>query len=162
MPQGAPTSPGLANLCAYKLDARLAGLARAAGGTYTRYADDLLFSGDGAFVRSVKRFYVHAAAIVLEEDFTVNFHKTRIQSQSVRQRAAGLVINSHANIQRDSFDNLKATLHNAARFGPSGQNRGGVADFRAHLGGRIAFVEMICPARGAKLRRIFERITWEE
>jgi RNA-directed DNA polymerase len=161
LPQGAPTSPGLANLCAYKLDARLAGLARAAGGTYTRYADDLLFSGDDAFARSVKRFYIHAATIVLEEDFTVNFHKTRIQGQSVRQRAAGLVINSHVNIQRDSFDNLKATLHNAARFGPVGQNRGGVADFRAHLGGRIAFVEMVCPPRGEKLRRIFEQIAWE-
>ena len=162
LPQGAPSSPGLANLCAYKLDARLAGLARAAGGIYTRYADDLLFSGDDAFARSVKRFYIHAAAIVLEEDFTVNFHKTRIQSQPVRQPAAGLVINSNANIQRDTFDNLKATLHNAARFGPVGQNRGGVADFRDHLGGRIAFVEMVHPARGAKLRRIFERIAWEK
>ena len=133
-----------------------------AGASYTRYADDLLFSGEEAFARSVKRFYMHAAAIVLEEGFAVNFHKTRIQGQSVRQRAAGLVINAHANVPRGEFDNLKATLHNAAQFGPAGQNRGGVADFRAHLGGRIAFVEMVHPAHGAKLRRIFERIAWKE
>jgi hypothetical protein len=40
LPQGAPTSPALANLCAYRLDCRLAGLARSAEADYTRYADD--------------------------------------------------------------------------------------------------------------------------
>src|SRR6185436_6088616 len=45
LPQGAPTSPALANLCAYPLDARLTGLARRFSATYTRYADDLLLSG---------------------------------------------------------------------------------------------------------------------
>jgi len=43
LPQGAPTSPALANLCAYRVDCRLTGLADAAGATFTRYADDLAF-----------------------------------------------------------------------------------------------------------------------
>ena len=46
LPQGAPTSPALANVCAWRIDRRLAGLAEAAGADYTRYADDLAFSGD--------------------------------------------------------------------------------------------------------------------
>ena len=39
-PQGAPTSPALANVCVYRVDCRLTGLAYSAGAQYTRYADD--------------------------------------------------------------------------------------------------------------------------
>jgi len=35
-----------------------------------------------------------------------------------------------------------------------------VADFRAHLLGRVGFVESVNAARGAKLRGLFERIVW--
>lgn len=49
LPQGAPTSPALANHSAYRIDCRLTGLAKSAGAIYTRYADDLAFSGDEGF-----------------------------------------------------------------------------------------------------------------
>ena len=67
LPQGAPTSPALANVMAYRLDCRLSGLAKTAGAVYTRYADDLGFSGDEEFEPGVERFAAHAAAIALEE-----------------------------------------------------------------------------------------------
>lgn len=80
--------------------------------------------------------------------------------QSVAQRAVGLVLNSHLNVSRDSFDRLKAILHNCVVHGPDGRNRHGVANFQAHLAGRIAHVEMINPSRGKRLREKFQRIDW--
>ncbi|MBI2927964.1 MAG: RNA-directed DNA polymerase [Verrucomicrobia bacterium] len=161
LPQGAPTSPALANLAAYRLDCRLAGLAKAAGARYTRYADDLVFSGGKPFARMVDRFYIQACAIALEEGFEVHTRKTKIMRRSLSQRAAGIVLNEHPNVPRREFDRLKAVLHNCVVHGPASQNRDGVADFRAHLAGRVAHVEVINPARGRKLREGFERIEWE-
>ena len=64
---------------------------RSAGAEYTRYADDLAFSGGEEFERGVERFSAHVAAILMEEGFHVNHRKTRIMRQGVRQRLAGLV-----------------------------------------------------------------------
>ena len=90
----------------------------------------------------------------------VNHRKTRIMRQGVRQRLAGIVVNQGMNIIRPDFDLLKAILTNCVRLGPEGQNREGHADFRAHLRGRVGFVEMINGAKGARLRAIFDRIAW--
>ncbi len=162
LPQGAPTSPSLANLCAYHADCRLAGLAAAAGAVYTRYADDLAFSSDAdEFARSVERFSTHVAVILEEEGFHVHHRKTRIMRQGARQHLAGLVVNRKVNVYRADFDELKAILTNCLRHGPASQNREGHAEFRAHLEGRVGFIESVHAARGAKLRLLFEGIHWE-
>ena len=160
LPQGAPTSPALANLCAYRLDCRLAKLAETAGAVYTRYADDLAFSGDVGFVRSIKRFRIHVAATILEEGFRLQDRKTRIMRRGVRQRLVGLVVNEHLNIPRADFDRLKATLTNCIRLGPNSQNRSGHPDFHGHLDGRVSYVEMVDPQRGRKLRALLDQIVW--
>jgi len=160
LPQGAPTSPALANLCAYRMDCRLAGLAKSAEAHYTRYADDLAFSGDVDFERRAERLSLHAAAILLEEGFHVNHRKTRIMRRGVRQQLAGLVANECLNIRRTDFDRLRAILTNCVRLGPESQNREGHADFRAHLTGRVAFVEMIHAAKGRRLRALLGQVHW--
>jgi RNA-directed DNA polymerase len=160
LPQGAPTSPALANLCAYRLDLRLAGLARSVGATYTRYADDLAFSGGDALARMAERLAIRVAAIAIEEGFSVNLRKTRVMRSGARQHLAGVVVNRHPNVARPEFDALKAILTNCVRHGPGSQNREGHADFRAHLAGRVAHVAMVNAGRGAKLRAVFERIEW--
>jgi RNA-directed DNA polymerase len=160
LPQGAPTSPALANICAYRVDCRLTGLARSAGAQYTRYADDLAFSGGEDFERGVERFSTHVAAILFEEGFHVNHRKTRIMRRGVRQRVAGLVTNERMNVPGPNFDQLKATLHNCVRLGASTQNRTDHPHFRAHLDGRIGWVESINPTKGQRLRAIFDRIAW--
>jgi retron-type reverse transcriptase len=160
LPQGAPTSPALANLCAYRIDCRLSAMAQSAGACYTRYADDLAFSGDEAFDRSAERFSTYAAAILLEEGFTVHHRKTRIMRQSTRQYLAGMVANHHLNVIRADYDRLKAVLTNCVRYGPESQNRDAHPAFQSHLEGRVGFVQMINPMKGIRLRRILDQIQW--
>lgn len=160
LPQGAPTSPALANLAAFGLDRRLAGLAAALGVTYSRYADDLTFSGPRLLAARAAGISATVATIAREEGFAVNEGKTRLATRAERQLVSGVVVNDWPNVTRAEYDLLKATLHNAARHGPAGQNRAGVPDFRAHLLGRIAWVESLHPARGERLRQTFGRIDW--
>jgi RNA-directed DNA polymerase len=156
VPQGAPTSPALANLCAYRADCRLTGLAKSAGAVYTRYADDLAFSGAESF----ERFSIHVAAILYQEGFSVHHRKTRIMRQGVRQHLAGLIANQRLNIRRSDFDRLKATLTNCIRLGPETQNREKHPEFRQHLQGKVAFFESINPIKGARLRKLLSQIRW--
>lgn len=161
LPQGAPTSPALANLLAFTLDLRLHALARAVGANYTRYADDLAFSGDAVFAAGLRRFAATVEAIVREEGFALNAAKTRIMPRHTRQRVTGIVVNDHCNTGRAEFESLKAILHNCRTQGPGSQNRASMPDFRRHLEGRVAWIEQVNPRRGARLRVVFEEIRWE-
>ncbi|MCH8621185.1 reverse transcriptase family protein [Undibacterium sp. TS12] len=160
LPQGAPTSPALANLCAFRLDMRLHTLAASMQATYSRYADDLTFSGDEELARALQRFIIQAGAIAIEEGFSLNHKKTRIMRATGRQQVTGIVINRHCNIRRSEFDRMKAILTNCVRNGPATQNRDHHADFRVHLAGKLAHLHMINAARATKLQTIFEQINW--
>ena len=161
LPQGAPTSPALANLCAFALDLRLQAAAEQFDANYSRYADDLTFSGGSGLLRGVDRFIALVGAIASDEGLRVNFHKTRVMTSSQRQEVTGVIVNRRINISRHAFDELKAILSNCGRLGPHAQNRQGVQDFRAHLAGRVAHVAMLNPARGHRLQLLLERIDWE-
>jgi hypothetical protein len=160
LPQGAPTSPAVANLVAFGLDQRLSGLANAVGATYTRYADDLTFSGGDDFRRCVGRFVRRVVLIAAEEGFTVNRGKTRVLGRAARQTVTGVVVNTHPNVPRAEFDRLKAILTNCVRTGPAAQNRARVPDFRAHLAGRVAHVAEVNPVRERRLWALFDHIAW--
>jgi RNA-directed DNA polymerase len=112
LPQGAPTSPALANLAAFRLDQRLAALARRLEARYTRYADDLTFSGDPHIAKILARA---VPEIAHAEGFRLNPSKTRTATQAQRQTVTGLTVNAHVNIPRADYDRLKATLHHLSR-----------------------------------------------
>ena len=160
LPQGAPTSPAIANLSAYSLDVRLSGMARAFGANYTRYADDLTFSGPRPFLRSLSTFLPLAEQIVRSERFSLNLEKRKVIRSNQRQEVTGVVVNERLAVCRRDYDRLKAILHNCIRHGPSSQNREGVTDFRAHLAGRIAHVRQVDPKKGARLQASFDQIQW--
>lgn len=160
LPQGAPSSPALANLSLQRLDSRLAGWADAFGATYTRYADDLAFSGDASLASMVREFVRGATAIVVDSGHTINAPKTRIRRAGTRQTVTGIVVNATTAPGRREYDRLRAVVHNCVTHGPEGQNRDGHPAFRQQLLGRIAWVSQLHPERGARLRREFELIRW--
>ena len=160
LPQGAPSSPALANLCAFGLDLRLAALARTLGARYTRYADDLVISGGPRLRDAASRVGVQVARIARDEGFELNHRKTRSLGTGTRQAVCGIVVNERPNLPRDEFDRLKAVLHQCVRDGPAAQNRGGIVDWPAHLRGRVAWAMQINPDKARRLRKLFDRIDW--
>lgn len=157
LPQGAPTSPALSNAIAYRLDRRLSAFANAAGASYTRYADDLAFSGDEGLQRGARRFLDRVAAIALDEGFDLNYRKTRVMPACARQRIAGVVVNEKLNTVRSVYDELKAVLH---RWETRGYDDCAIEaqDFDARLLGRIAALAQLNAEKGAKLRARFDRL----
>lgn len=154
LPQGAPTSPALANLAAARLDRRLAGLAAALGLVYTRYADDLSFSGaigPGVIDK--------VATIVRDEGFMVHPDKTRVRRADARQEVCGLVVNAHAQPPRVEYDRLRAILHNARATGLEAQNHEGHPAFRQALEGRVGWMERWSPTRGRRLRAMLDALS---
>ncbi|MBX9626105.1 MAG: reverse transcriptase family protein [Gemmataceae bacterium] len=158
LPQGAPTSPALSNQVARKLDARLLGLAAKLGLAYTRYADDLTFSGGPEFQEKVGYLMARVRHLAADEGFTVNEKKSRVMRRSIAQSVTGVVVNDKPSICRDELRRLRAVLHRAKAEGLDAQNRDGRENFRAWLEGMIAYVSMVRPDVGAKLKAEFDRL----
>jgi RNA-directed DNA polymerase len=159
LPQGAPTSPALANLVCFRLDRRLAGLAASHGATYTRYVDDLTFSGGTSI--GGDRFAGLVAEVVADEGFRVNPAKTSAVGAGRRQSVLGAVVNVHPALPRRERDALRALLHNCATHGWAGQTRGRDPEtFRDHVLGRVAWAGSLDPVFGARLTALADRIDW--
>lgn len=157
LPQGAPTSPALANLAAFGLDLRLEGLAHALGARYSRYADDLVLSGPRSLLRRAAALEARVGAIAREEAFTLQHRKTRCSTAAGAQRVCGVVVNALPNLPRSEFDLLKAQLHRCRRDGlaPTAQALGTTAPaLRAHLLGRVSWAAQLNPSKAARLQRL--------
>lgn len=156
LPQGACTSPAISNLVTRKLDRRLAGAVSRLGWAYTRYADDLSFSGSAEAGTRLSLLFARVRAIVADEGFTVNEAKGRVQRAARRQSVTGVVVNDKLGVPREELRRLRAILHAARTTGLAAQNREQRADFEAYLLGKISYIAMIDPAKGAALRDAFQ------
>jgi len=116
LPQGAPTSPRLSNLLNAQLDARLAGIARKHGASYTRYADDMTFSfptDDGSAARGV---IASTKNVIAQYGYKLHQgKKLRIRRRHARQLVTGLVVNTRVNLPRSTRRRLRAVEHRLAQ-----------------------------------------------
>lgn len=115
LPQGSPCSPKLANLICWNLDSRLQGFVGKKGIIYTRYADDLTFSG--IIPSKVIKILPIIKEIIQDEGFKVNRNKTRFVGLSRKREVTGLVIfDGNYGIGRKSFKLLRAKIYKLIEF----------------------------------------------
>lgn len=158
LPQGACTSPALANRAARRLDRRLAGLCEKMGFSYTRYADDLTFSAGELAARKYPKLLGAVRRVIEDEGFRVNAKKGRIQRRGGRQDVTGIVVNDKPGLPRSEVRRLRAILHRAKRTGLAAQNREKHPNFRAHLEGKLAYLAMVDRAKGLEMLETLRRL----
>jgi RNA-directed DNA polymerase len=151
LPQGAPTSPAITNLLCRRLDKRLSNMATQQGFIYTRYADDLTFSGSGKTTRNLCNILKHCQNIVAHEGFTVHPDKTRVLRKSQQQEVTGIVVNQKLNVDRTTLKKFRATLHHIEKDGLAGKTWGKSGNLIAEIEGFANYVMMVNPVKGEPL-----------
>lgn len=112
LPQGAPTSPAISNSLLLPLDDRMLRIAGSVDASYSRYADDITFSGDNREVIEMLLFTVRDE-LRRDYGFRLNREKTRVSSKHGQQRVTGLVVNECALPPRVFRRRVRAMFHNA-------------------------------------------------
>lgn len=168
LPQGACTSPVLANLVSAAMDKQLTQLAKRKNITYTRYADDITFSFKQKSIPEIfttdsglnKEIGDVVRSIVEGNGFCINESKFRVQERSDKQIVTGLVVNEKVNIDRKYIRLTRSMIHKWCNkkiesslnfcsqkgIAPT-SNSQAIKLFRNHLYGRLSFIKMI---RGAE------------
>lgn len=145
LPQGGPTSPIISNMICSGLDYELQLFANNEHCTYSRYADDLVFSTTrGSFSPDMME---NLNAIINKHGFKINEKKTRSRFLTERQEVTGLVVNKFVNIKREFIKEVRIMLHIWNKFGlENARGRHAVAkgnDFYEVLRGKINFIKQV-------------------
>jgi RNA-directed DNA polymerase len=144
LPQGAPTSPALSNLIFLRADARIAGFTRKYGIRYTRYADDLSFSGEfnvGMVIKFVE-------SVLEDEGLKINSKKTRLMHRHQRQEVTGVIVNNKMQAPREIRRKLRQEVYYIEKYGlPShlDKTKNYRANYIKHLLGIANYITFINP-----------------
>ncbi len=150
LPQGAPTSPSLANLVTSRLDRRLSAYAAAENLRYSRYADDLALSPQhGANAPPPDRVIDAVTRIARSERFVINTAKTHIRRQCDSMRICGSIVNARLNSTRVEYDRLRAAVHRHVHGNPE-------PDLNKLLG-QLTWLAQRNPRRAERLREKLKR-----
>lgn len=161
LPQGAPTSSYIANLVMMQFDERLGSWCSERNITYTRYCDDMTFSGNKADIRSAN-VVGKVRRMLYRMGLTLNDKKTVFISSSQQQRVTGVVVNEKPTLSRSQKRSLRQEVYYCQKYGAAKSiNRRGLdisPDKYLHsLLGRIAFALQIEP-ENAEIKEYFETV----
>lgn len=148
LPQGAPTSPVLTNIICRRLDRRLAGMAKSLGFHYTRYADDMTFSGDKAAAKKLGKLQWRLNRVLEEEGLLKHPHKDRVMRAGQRQEVTGIVVNDQLSLDRKTLQRFRALIHQVQQHGPAGRHWAGNTNVLSAMRGFANYVAMVKPEKG--------------
>ena len=155
LPQGAPSSPVLTNILCRRLDIRLEGAAKSLGFQYTRYADDLTFSGTRDSAKNLRKLHWRLETIVADEGFHLHPDKSRVMRRNSQQEVTGIVVNEKPSLDRKNLRRFRALLHQLEKNGPEGLHWGNSDNVLYSARGYANFVAMVDEKKGkAFLKRI--------
>lgn len=165
LPQGAPTSPMLANLAAFELDESLSAVAQQYGLTYTRYADDLTFSCGDDKLDSISIKKIHRAIVssIVKNGFLVNESKHRIARPGSKKIVLGLLVDGDKpRISRETYKRIDRLLYAVEKFGyeavATHENLDSPIGLYNHIQGLLGFVKSTDTERWAEFKRKFDAI----
>jgi RNA-directed DNA polymerase len=150
LPQGAPSSPAITNILCFKLDKRLQGLATKLNCNYTRYADDITFSGNREV--NAQQLVWRIKKIMEDEGFTVHPDKIRIMRKGTQQEVTGVVVNKELSISRKKLRAFRALLHNI-KTKNEGSLKWGAGSLSNSIIGYVNFIKMVHPEKGNKFKK---------
>ena len=145
LPQGAPTSPAITNIIMYDFDETVGAFCNEKNIAYTRYCDDMTFSGcfDEREIISFVKGELRKLGLFLKN------RKTAVISASKRQAVTGIVVNEKMNVTKDYKKTIRQEIYYIKKFGLDEHlKRLGISDKQQYvlsLKGRIAFVLQTIP-----------------
>ena len=116
LPQGAPTSPCIANLVMKHFDERLGKWCSERSITYTRYCDDMTFSGTREAIRSAQ-LITKVRKMLARQGFTLNDKKTVVVGVSQQQRVTGIVVNEKPQVPRELRRSIRQEVYYCTKYG---------------------------------------------
>lgn len=149
LPQGSPCSPAITNILCKKMDFRLNGLAKKYGFTYSRYVDDITFSGSKEQFSKISAILKYSKKVVKEENFRLHPDKLRIMKRNQRQEVTGVVVNEKPNISKKSLKRFRALLFQIEKDGIQGKTWNGGLNVLAEIDGYANFIFQIDKEKGS-------------
>lgn len=166
LPQGSPCSPAITNILCKKMDYRLDGLATKYGFVYSRYVDDITFSGNQEQFKSITAILKYSGKIIRQENFILHPEKLRVMKRNQRQEVTGIVVNDKININKKSLKRFRALLHQIENNGLEGKTWNGGANVLAEIDGYANYIYQVDKVKGAKYKEqvkiILERYSYKE
>nr|WP_321361954.1 reverse transcriptase family protein [uncultured Hyphomonas sp.] len=169
LPQGAPTSPMLANLAMKRFDEIVTAIANDRGLVYSRYADDLSFSTDDeSFGRDDARTLISLVKSELgNHGFQSHYAKTKICPPGSRRIVLGLLVDSdEPRLAKSYRKNLDQHLHfmSPESVGPvahaAHKNFRSVYGLKNHVEGLIVHAMQVDRVYAQTAWDKFNRVEW--